>query len=365
MKRISMISLFLAGGLAACGSDAKNPGGAAGAGAAGSSGAGGAALPTTYTPFSEANLEAQRARVALFEVITTMTDADTFGAASFGAFQVDLTAADGAARCQPRTAPASGTIADAFLQNELCLKVVTRKQDHGYAAGTGTDAVGKAMHALISQNLQAGAAAADKETAEAAGEVVKKTLLRFFYESVYHEMVARSPKGWDEAFAYFGRSADGTQEKGFAATAKKRDTNFGTSFSDDIFGLLIAGRAELQRAVNAKGLALDDATATLAVGESPELERVIEQIDKKMLLVLAYSSAREFATIATEPTIAFAEAAAFYRAIQDYLASKDMVRTAEVTALVDQGLVAFKDKPESAQKAIALIESIFGIDATP
>lgn len=321
---------------------------------------------TSYRPFSESNYASQKARVGLYQNMETILTSATLSAAQFGTFDVNLDATPTTDRCVPATTPASGTIAGLFLQENLCAQVVGRVQQHSYATGVGTDQLGQDLHRAIATGIQAGAAAQTTAELEVAGQRVLKNFVRFFYEAIYDDLLRRTPRGWDEAFGYFGDSNSGTTAAGLAAQIRANDAKFRTSLERELFVQFIQGRQELDSALQRAGKSPTDPNASVAPGESQTLDRLIGQIDEKMLLSLAYAAAHEWDEWIDDPAARpaeYAEGVAFTAAIEDYIRSRNQTTYNQLRAALDKPEAEFTQS--DAQQLVTLIETTFGIDATP
>jgi hypothetical protein len=301
------------------------------------------AKPTTYTPFSASNMEAQQARVGLYQEIAAIRKDKAFDKTKCG----DLAGT-----------PAAGTLAEVYTRADATAgvlrdKVKGRKDDHSYNAGA---TLGVTMDEVISKAL-ADCHAGTLE-AKLAGQLVDKTLQWFFYASVYHELVetlkaAEPGEKWDEAFGYYGRSPDGTASNGIAGTAAKRDTDYGLTLNNTIYDLFISGRDKV---------ASKDTTGMTTSGED---------IDKNLLLIFAYSTAREFVELPGAATdldkaVKLAEGKAFFQIIEPYLEHSAKADADAIRAEIDKFDLA---KPETvkdinASDIVKKIETAFGIDVT-
>jgi hypothetical protein len=85
----------------------------------------------------------------------------------------------------------------------------------------------------------------DPHGKEAAEEIVQTIVLQYEFETLFAELSSGTTEGWDRAFAYAGRSADGSKSTGLAALAAQRDDEFALTRNDAIFQAFIAGRAAL------------------------------------------------------------------------------------------------------------------------
>lgn len=272
--RLSLaLSLML---LAACGGDAP-------ANDSGSSDA----LPcgAPYAPFDAANYENQFLRVGAYEQIVALRKGDSFSAADFDAIEALYT----------DTAELQG-------------KVQGRTDDHSY---TTDPAVGATLDGLITAAIAAGKA---DESIAVQGQIIDKTLQRFFYLSVFHEGMKAADDanaledmqiGWDEGFGYFGISNDGTTTEGIAATLQKRDDEFGLSLVDTAYNGLLDGRC---------GLAGDDTAAALDA---------LASVDLAIVQGFALSVVHEMDEYADDPLIKGWEGKLYWDAVADYALSAD------------------------------------------
>ena len=285
---------------------------------------------TEYVPFSADNFASQQARVALYEEIVAARKADGFDAAA----------------CGDMSSPAPGTLAEIYTRDDegggvLQAKVSGRKDDHGYNSGAP---IGVEMDTIITSAITdcfAGTLAP-----KLAGQLVDKTLQWFFYASVYHELflgMAGAEDKWDEAYGYYGLGTSG-DPRGIAVTAIKRDDNFGTTLSDTLLGLFIDGRD------------------LIASNELDAMAQVVDSMDQNLLVVFAYSAAREFAELPTDgsPDVKLAEGVAFFNIIEAHMAT---VSAADATFVREQLDAASFDNPTEIDAAgiTSRIESAFGI----
>jgi hypothetical protein len=242
-----------------------------------------------YSPFDAANYENQLTRVAAYEQIVALRKHDDFAPESFD------------------------TIEALYVDSaELSVKVSGRTDPHSYALDTD---IGVALDADITAAIAAGKAGDDIDV---QGQIVDKTLQRFFGLSVFYEMTkaddealdaAEVAKGWDEAFGYFGVSNDGTQTQGIATTLAKRDAEFSTSLLDETFNALLDGRCALEdddRA--AASSARDDADTAITRGFALSIVHEMDEYDENPLIkgweaVLYYNAVRDW-VVANDPDAA-------------------------------------------------------------
>jgi hypothetical protein len=303
-------------------------------------GADGATPSNVYVPFSPSNLQAQQARVGIYEELVAARKAMGF----------DKT------KCGDVAAPAAGTLAEIYTRNDaiggvLRDKVKGRVDDHGYNQGAK---IGMAMDEIITRALAD--CSAGKLDPVPAGQLVEKTLQWFFYASVYHELTlgqkvdGESPAKWDEAFGYYGRSADGATSRGISGTAKKRDENFKTTLNDAIYRGFIDGRGHVA-AKHGSGVA-----------------EVATKIDNNLLAVFALSTAREFALIpgaqGAQAAEFLAEGIGFFNVIEPAM---KQTAAADAKFVRDELAKADYAKPTAIDNPgiVTRIEKAFGVDATP
>jgi hypothetical protein len=324
--------------------------------AGGGTDATGGELPSTYEPFSQANLQNQLVRVGAYEQIQTLRKGESFAAADFGtscaSFSPDV------------DDPSDPTkVASLYIESaSLAEKVAGRKDDHAYNEGAE---VGKAIDAAICDAIAMGSAVPDTVGKDDVaglgwyGQIVDKALQHFFYHSVYHEMVQGARSKWDEGFGYFGMPFDGDTAKaeGIAKTAVSRDENCGTTYAGDIWEKLIEGRVLLDRALTDAGkTGNDDALDALPA----DLQAVIDEVDQMMLEVFAISFAREFIGMAAgdKPAIKLIEGRMFFHILEPSIRAKDAALADEMKAQLEQ------DDPSKVDTdaMIAAVKTVYGID---
>jgi hypothetical protein len=134
---------------------------------------------------------------------------------------------------------------------ELQAKVKGRADDH---AG-GDPAVGAEIDSLILATIAKGKAATTDYELDVAKEVLDKALKRFFYLSVYHELVEGTRGTYDEAYGYLGTgptNAEGEQ-RALARVARTMDGINGTTLSSDLFASVRAGSCALDQRLTKDG----------------------------------------------------------------------------------------------------------------
>lgn len=266
------VCVSLALSLAACGGEEGDGGGGAAAGGSGP-GTGDQPLQCSgdgYVAFDAANYQNQILRVGAYVEMNEKMKA----AASADPFDPDANRAafEQAKKLYEETA--------SFRD-----KVKGRVDDHL----PDKPNVGAELDARIIEWLDKGAQAQDGLAATIARQWVDKSLAEFFFLSVHHEMVQGATKNWDEAFGYFGAPEDNDEggRKGLAAIATKRDGTNGTTLELDIYNGLIDGSCELARALAEAGTDKIDYTTV------PALKGIVEDTDRAMQEVLAYSAGHE------------------------------------------------------------------------
>ena len=149
--------------------------------------------------------------------------------------------------------------------------------------------VGAELDATIMEWLAVGEAAEDALTATLARQWVDKTLIHFFFLSVYHELVAGKTDKWDEAFGYFGAPVDNAEgdRAGLAGVATKRDATNGTALAAEAYNGLLEGSCALALGLEAAG------AESLDWREVPAVKSAVESVDLVMQEALAYSVAHE------------------------------------------------------------------------
>jgi hypothetical protein len=336
--------------LAACGDDEPTPTPPPPGGAPRQCGGAG------YVAFDTANHQAQDLRLGAFKQMAELMEEG---------FAAPFSAA---------TAAMKFGEAEMLYQNtaELQTKVKGRKDDH-FAE---QPAIGMELDTRITAAFQQGKTATTALSAELAFERVEKTLLHFFFLSVYHEMVEGEAATWDEAFGYFGAPSDNAegQRKGLAEVATKRDASNGTTLESQIFNAIIDGSCEIAKALEA-GTAEPLDWKTI-----PALKSAVETADLKMQEVLVYSAAHEAAEMVEvqgelpaedarhEIQVELVELDAFFHAVEPLMLAKGGAsadRARRIRARID---AAFADRTGAwmatfeAAETVAELEAEYGID---
>ena len=311
-------------------------------------------VTTTYEPFEPASYQSARAPLEFYSKVRSLGSASGFGRSSFGTFDVDFAGAPDT-RCTPRATPAAETIASAFLIGDACKQVLKLVERHPYGTGSGTTFLGEAIHKEVVTGIQAGAIADDDVALDVASERVKKSMLRYFYESVVDGTLRRSPRGWDQAFASWGNAMDGQGAFGLSLLAQGRDKSLKTTFEKDIFAMLLNGR----RILGQRGLTGDD---SLKAGGSTELDKLVDDIDATLQLLFAHYGGGEFVAWQTEVSdrpAKYVEGSLIVRAIADAVKAKNPTQHAALMAALDKQTGAFSEA--DAQTIVRVLETTYGI----
>jgi hypothetical protein len=248
---------------------------------------------------------------------------------------------------------------------DLRSKVMGRVDPHD-----GT-AIGTAIDLAIVDGLDDGATATTALAANLAKQKVDKTMIHFFYLSVFYEMTEGDRKTWDEAFGYYnGGSTDNAEgaRKGFAVVATKRDVNNNTNLAETLFNTIVDGSCELAKALSAANAEMIDYKSV------PALKSRVDEADLDMQKVLAYSAGHEAfdiielqADLSTleareEMWIKLAELDPYFRAVEPYI---DAAVAAGIRSAID---AAWADPTGAwmatfpAQMIIEDLESEYTID---
>jgi hypothetical protein len=346
MKK-TLITLTVTVALTGCGSDAA-PGGDTPDG-----------LPQCdsggYVAFDAANHGSQDLRVGAYTQIVAVTDAVKN--------DISLAATNfGNARTLYETTA------------ELSAKVAGRTDDHLPAKPVA----GADMHAVIDAWLTRGAATSSVREARVAKQFIDKTLVGFFFLSVYHEMALGERAKWDEAFGYWGSGA--TNEEGgrqaMALVAEKRDIGNGTNLAQTVFNGIVDGSCALGTVLEEEGIdSVDPSTV-------PAVWSVVQEVDADMQRVLAYSAgheAREMVELLdggvltgeeTEMWVKLAELDPYFRPLERLMLAKGGTSQTRAEAIrAEIGAADFADLDNVAWMAgfdaaaiLTAIEAEFGID---
>jgi hypothetical protein len=253
-----------------------------------------------YQPFDAANYQSQIERVAAYEQIVAIRKSDDFAAEDF-------------------TSIANLYETTAGLRD----KVSSRIDEHQSASITE---VGADLDAAIMDAISKGTAG---EEIPIQGQVVDKTLQRFFFLSVFHEMMASQEPGatqedieagWDEAFGYFGLSNDGQTASGIAKTMHSRDEEFGLSLTSQIYNGLIEGRC------------------AVADGDAEGAREVLEGVDTALLRGFAASVVHEMDEFSEDPLEKGWEGFLYWNIVADHVRMVDADGHATVVAEFDKGV---------------------------
>jgi hypothetical protein len=219
----------------------------------------------SYVAFDSANHENQDLRVQAYE---------------------DMIALMNAAKEDPSQAAANFAEARDLYVNTASLqeKVQGRNDDHL----EGQPNIGADMDAVILAALANGEGAANALEVNLAKQAVDKTMIEFFFLSVFHEMVLGAAEKWDEAYGYFGSGENNSEAdaEGLAKVALKRDGDNGTTLKDEIFYGLVDGSCALAGALKEDGPQVD-------VFAVDAIKDQVELTDLAMQKVLAFSVGHE------------------------------------------------------------------------
>lgn len=274
---------------------------------------------TTYTPFAAANHAAQDERVALQATIGTMAEEAL----------ADLTKA-------PKIfADIEGLYASTA---ELQAKVQGRADDH-YPDDADAKTVGATIDAQILAGIALGKGAKSETDVDMAKEIIDKSLSRFFYLSVYHELVEGERGTYDEAFGYLGTGAknDAASRLSIAAIASRRDETNGTTFEAQLFDKIIEGSCAIDKALKAAS------ADSISWKDDASYAKVVGEIDALMLQVLAASVGHELfeplsSVDAEEAKVAFHEGAYYFFAVEKAMIAKGgdaATDAAKIRAMID------------------------------
>jgi hypothetical protein len=199
---------------------------------------------------------------------------------------------------------------------QLASKVAGRKDVHlvGDQAAVGV-ALDQTIRAAITE-LQAATTKVQVQIAKQKFE--KAGLNRWLYLSIMQELYEPSLKHYDEAFGYLGTGATNAEaaRKSFARIATKRDGNNATTLTAELFASLNDGACALEKALDAK------AVTSMKKDDDADYAQVVQQLDDKLQLVVAYSVGHEFFEIKNSGSAALVqlyEADGYFQIIEPYL----------------------------------------------
>jgi hypothetical protein len=303
-------------------------------------------MSAEYIAFDPANHANQNLRVAAYD---------------------DMLARMKEAEMDPAAAPAKVAEARALYQDTADLrgKVMGRIDPHDGRP------IGAELDAAIIEGFDQGATATTALALNLARQKVDKTLIHFFYLSVFYELTVGARKEWDEGFGYYNGGSTTNEEskrKGLAAVATKRDATNNTNLAETIFNGVVDGSCELAKALHeASADELDYRTV-------PALQSVIDQVDLDMQKVLAYSAGHEafemvelqgdLSTVEArnEMWIKLAELDPYFKGVEPYMAP---ARAQPIRAAID---AAWADRTGAwmsafpAQMIVEELEADFSID---
>ena len=348
-------TVFAATTCAACGADAASSSGTDAATAADSAGET-ATTAKVYKPFAAANLENQVKRVGAYEALQALRKGADFSAEHFGGSCGKWSSA--------ATSPADAKkFASLYVETaSLQAKVQARKDAHSDNAGA---AIGVTIDTAICGAIEAGAQAGATprkavNSIDWHAQVVAKGLLHFFAASLHHYTVAGTRKGYDEGIGYFGRAIDGSEDLGLAGTAKSRDDNCGTTYVQQIWGLLLKGRGLLDDALTKGGKAgMEDVLAPL----TPELTANAAEIDQLVQEVLAVSLGREMKEMAAgkDPAIKLIEGRQFWLMLKPRILAFDKAKATKHATTFGQ-LDGNDPAAIQPQAILDAVKAVWGLD---
>ncbi|WP_373048181.1 hypothetical protein [Vulgatibacter sp.] len=234
--------------------------------------------------------------------------------------------------------------------------------------------VGPAIDDAIVGAIDDLAAATTALEANLAKQTFEKSgIYRFLYLSVMYELYEPSKKHYDEAFGYYGSGNTDTDasRRGLARLAAKRDGNNDTTLASELFALVLDGKCALADALAAAG------TDTIEMGTDATYDDIVDQIDARLQLVMAYSIGHELIEFeadkadADTAAIKIWEADGFFDIVEPYLASgttEEQQFAADFRAALDDAMskVAAGDTSWIATfdgaGFLETVESIYGID---
>jgi len=258
---------------------------------------------SAYTPFDPANHAAQDQRIAVqpaiadkaAEAINDLSKAPEVFDAIAGLYQ--------------------GTA-------ELQVKVQGRADDH-FPGDAEAAKVGQQIDGEIMGAIARGKAATTTLDVEIAAEVIDKNLTRFFYLSVYHELVEGTRGTYDEAYGYLGTGPhnDAAAALSLASVARSRDATNQTDYSQRLFQAVIDGSCALDTRL------MKDDAASIDWKSDAGYAAQVEQIDRLMIEVLAMTVGHEMTEIADAPSpddavVEFYEGAVMFEAIEAQMRAK-------------------------------------------
>jgi hypothetical protein len=269
---------------------------------------------TTYTAFAAANHTEQSERAALQATFAVMAEdalADVSKAPSIFAEIEGLytTSADLRAEVQSRADQHFPDDADAL-------------------------AAGKTIDAHIMDGIARGKGATSETDVDVAKEIIDKSLTRFFYLSVYHELVEAERGPYDEAFAYLGTGPrnDPSSLLSVAAVAAKRDATNGTTYGALLFDEIIEGSCALDKALKAAD------AESIDWKSDEDYAHDVAEIDETMEKVLAASVGHELYEPLSmvdpeEAKVAFHEGAYYFFAIEKAMVAMGGTAAADATKI--------------------------------
>jgi hypothetical protein len=273
-----------------------------------------------YVPFDQASVAAADSKVKTLDELRTALEAKDFAAiktAYESTFQADLKALEAA---------------------------------HSYVSEGAS--LGTALDQQVEAAIAAGAAASDVKQKEVAEEQIQTIVSRWTFETIYGELTKNTKEGWDRAFGFYGRSADGATSEGIAGTAGERDTEFAVRKNDAVYAAFITGR-------NA-----------LAAGDTATVTAQVALIDKTITEVFGLSAHHEFAEAAhaiemmmpDDAVEGFAVGSGIIKFLRDYV--KTQPNGTAALATIDAELAKGDPTQPATMSAVKFTSVVSAIDAT-
>ncbi len=256
---------------------------------------------TKYTPFAAANHAAQDERTAAQLAIADKAEEALADPASAAAVFAEIEAIY------------SGTA-------ELAAKVRGRADDH-FPDDPAAAVVGQTIDDDITAAIARGKAATTAVEIDIAKQIVDKSLTRFFYLSVYHELVEGERGTYDEAYGYLGTGPDNAEAnlRSIALIARARDEANGTTLSDELFEEILEGSCALDKRLTADG------TEKLTWSDDADYAKEVGEIDERMQKTLALSVGHELFELSADPDeakVELYEGAYFFYALEAAMRAK-------------------------------------------
>lgn len=256
---------------------------------------------TEYPSFDPVNHEPQEKRLAAIDEML----------AEFAAAQKDPGVAGAAA----------DKVEEIYQRADLKLQIKVRERTDVHFTGTDAE-IGAELDAAIVSSIEELRQAQTALEVNLAKQLFEKAgMYRFQYLSVMQELYAPSRKHYDEAFGYLGSGPTNAPagQKGLARLASKRDGENSTTYANELFQLILDGNCALDKALTEAG------TDTIDWEADDAYAAIVNQIDKKLQAVIAYSIGHELFGIEQkrsspdEALVKLYEAVGFFSIVKPYL----------------------------------------------